>query len=105
MLKYLLKYKKKVSLGECNELIQANYDADKLPANKSSTKGLGKSEPDKKEWIKIDNDVTVPIGKIISTDSNNKNGYSLLYNEYIVYNEAQIKTRFLVKIEFDFEDD
>jgi poly [ADP-ribose] polymerase len=93
-------------LGECNELLQADYNADKLPSNKSSTKGLGRSEPNKKEWINIENDITVPIGNITSTESSsNKNAYSLLYNEYIVYNEAQIRTRFIVKIEFDFDEE
>jgi hypothetical protein len=29
----------------------------------------------------------------------------LLYNEYIVYNESQIRTRFIVKIEFDFDEE
>ena len=91
-----------MALGECNELIQADYNANKLPANKSSTKGLGKSEPNRKQWVKIENDVLLPIGDIVSKD--NTNSYTLLYNEYIVYDEAQIKTRFLVKIEFDFED-
>ena len=95
----------KESLGDSNELTQADYNADKLPSNKSSTKGLGRSEPNKKEWVKIENDINIPLGNIISTDSSNKNGYSLLYNEYIVYNESQVRTRFLVKIEFDFEDD
>ncbi len=93
-------------MGECNELLQADYNADKLPSNKSSTKGLGRSEPNKKEWINIENDITVPIGNITSTESSsNKNAYSLLYNEYIVYNEAQIRTRFIVKIEFDFDEE
>ena len=93
-------------MGESNELIQADYNADKLPSNKSSTKGLGRSEPNKKEWIKIEDDITVPIGNITSTESSsNKNAYSLLYNEYIVYNESQIRTRFIVKIEFDFDEE
>ncbi len=93
-------------MGESNELIQADYNADKLPSNKLSTKGLGRSEPNKKEWIKIEDDITVPIGNITSTESSsNKNAYSLLYNEYIVYNESQIRTRFIVKIEFDFDEE
>ena len=36
----------KVSLGATNDLKQANYDANKLPAGKSSTKGIGRSGPD-----------------------------------------------------------
>lgn len=35
-----------VSLGKTNDLLAADYDADKLPAGCHSTKGLGKTAPD-----------------------------------------------------------
>lgn len=37
-----------IALGDCNELLDANYDADKLPSGKHSTKGLGQTAPDPK---------------------------------------------------------
>ncbi len=44
-------------MGNYNELKQADYDADKLPKTKHSTKGLGKSEPDRKEWVTLDDGI------------------------------------------------
>lgn len=35
-----------VSLGKCNELLAADYTADKLPADCQSVKGLGRVAPD-----------------------------------------------------------
>ncbi|CAF0727501.1 unnamed protein product [Brachionus calyciflorus] len=93
-----------VSLGVCNELKQADYDADKLPKGKSSTKGVGRSEPDKNEWVTLDDGCIVPCGKLKNTiDKKDLASYSLLYNEYIVYNVDQVRLRYLVKVEFDFE--
>lgn len=35
-----------VALGQTNDLLAADYTADKLPAGKHSTKGLGRIAPD-----------------------------------------------------------
>jgi len=35
-----------VSLGKCRELLDADYDAHKLPSGYNSVKGLGKIAPD-----------------------------------------------------------
>lgn len=70
-----------------------------------STKGLGRSEPDKKEWVTLDDGCVVPCGKLVNSVGRDvAASYSLLYNEFIVYNVDQIKLRYLVKVEFDFED-
>ena len=45
-------------------------------------------------------------GKLKSAvDKTDINSFSLLYNEYIVYDVTQIKLRYLVKVEFDYEVD
>lgn len=40
----------------------------------------------------------VPTGKLVQ----NKVASSLLYNEYIVYDTAQIRERYLVEVDFQF---
>ena len=71
-----------------------------------STKGLGKSEPEKKDWVKLENGCVVPIGKLKSAVNPKDNtNYSLLYNEYIVYDVPQIKLKYLVKVKFEYDDD
>ena len=94
-----------VSLGECNELKEADYEADKLPKGKLSTKGVGKSEPDKEDWVTLDDGCVVPIGELkCNIDPKKASEYSLLYNEYIVYDVSQVKLRYLVKVQFEYDD-
>ncbi|XP_055007498.1 poly [ADP-ribose] polymerase 2 isoform X2 [Boleophthalmus pectinirostris] len=90
-----------VALGDSHELIDADYEADKLPPGKHSTKGLGKTGPDPKNAVTLDG-MTVPMGPGVSTGAVNTKGYSLLYNEFIVYNPAQARMRYLLRIKFNY---
>lgn len=42
-----------VALGDCNELLDANYEANNLPDGKHSTKGLGQTGPDPRNSITL----------------------------------------------------
>lgn len=42
-----------VALGDSNELLDADYQANKLPAGKHSTKGMGQTGPDPKNSITL----------------------------------------------------
>ncbi|XP_009617761.1 poly [ADP-ribose] polymerase 1 isoform X1 [Nicotiana tomentosiformis] len=88
-----------VALGEVYELKKAKY-IDKPPKGKHSTKGLGKTVPESSEFVKWRDEVVVPHGKPVP--SNVKNS-ELLYNEYIVYDTAQVKLQFLVKVRFNYK--
>lgn len=46
--------------------------------------------------------VTVPMGPGVKTGVGKHNGYSLLYNEFIVYNPAQTRMRYLLRIKFNY---
>ncbi|GMT33620.1 hypothetical protein PFISCL1PPCAC_24917, partial [Pristionchus fissidentatus] len=89
-----------VALGEENQLKDADYNANKLPSNKQSTWGVGRTMPNPKEEKQILDNVTVPCGKPIP-NLLGKDG-SLLYNEFIVYNTQQIRLRYLVEVKFSF---
>jgi hypothetical protein len=88
-----------VALGEMHELTEAEYIT-KLPRGKHSTKGVGKTHPDPSEYFVDDNGVITPMGKSVSSGVKNS---SLLYNEFIVYNKAQVNMKYLFKIEFEYE--
>lgn len=90
-----------VALGDSNELLAANYEADKLPAGKHSTKGLGQTGPDPRNSVTLDG-VTVPMGPGVRTGVGVGGGYSLLYNEFIVYNPAQVRMRYLLRVQFNY---
>lgn len=60
---------------------------DKPPEGKHSTKGLGKKMPQESEYVKWRGDVTVPCGKPVPS---NVKASELMYNEYIVYDTAQV---------------
>ncbi|KAL8548020.1 hypothetical protein ACS0TY_007353 [Phlomoides rotata] len=85
-----------VALGEVYELTKAKY-MDKPPRGKHSTKGLGKKKPLESEYAKWKDEVIVPCGKPV--DSKVK-ASELMYNEYIVYDTAQVKMQFLLKVRF-----
>ncbi|KAK2900729.1 hypothetical protein QQF64_015276 [Cirrhinus molitorella] len=90
-----------VALGNSNELLDADYNAGQLPSGKHSTKGLGQTAPDPNNYVALDG-VTVPMGPSVKTGVGQKGGYTLLYNEYIVYNPAQIQMKYLLRVQFNF---
>ncbi|KAM1570682.1 hypothetical protein ACFX10_035653 [Malus domestica] len=85
-----------VALGEVYELKKAAY-MDKPPKGKHSTKGLGKKIPQESEYVKWKDDVIVPCGKPVPS---NIKASELMYNEYIVYDTAQVKMQYLLKVRF-----
>ncbi|XP_072271306.1 poly [ADP-ribose] polymerase 2 isoform X1 [Pyxicephalus adspersus] len=91
-----------VALGECNELIAADYDAQKKLKGKHSTKGVGRTIPDPKKSITHEG-ALVPMGPLIDTELQNNDGYTLNYNEYIVYNPCQVRMKYLLQVNFNYE--
>ncbi|XP_070152287.1 poly [ADP-ribose] polymerase [Polyergus mexicanus] len=87
-----------VALGNMYERYKADY-IEKLPKGKHSTLGRGQTEPDSKDVYKFDG-VEVPYGMGVSA-SNKKS--DLLYNEYIVYDVAQVKVRYLIRMNFKYK--
>ncbi|XP_054848409.1 poly [ADP-ribose] polymerase 2 isoform X2 [Eublepharis macularius] len=88
-----------VALGECNELLEANPDAKKLLAHKHSTKGLGKLAPANSTTL---HGAVVPMGPVVETGIVNPRGYTLNYNEFIVYDPQQVRMRYLLRVRFNF---
>ncbi|KAL6516147.1 Poly [ADP-ribose] polymerase 1 [Orobanche gracilis] len=85
-----------VALGEIYELTKSQY-MDKPPRGKHSTKGLGKKVPLESEFVTWKDEVVVPCGKPVASKVK---ASELMYNEYIVYNAAQVKMQFLLKVKF-----
>ncbi|XP_068088920.1 poly [ADP-ribose] polymerase 1 isoform X2 [Hyperolius riggenbachi] len=86
-----------VALGNMHELKAASHIT-KLPKGKHSVKGLGRTAPDPAATVQLDG-VDVPLGKGIPT----VNDTSLLYNEYIVYDIAQVNLKYLLKLKFNYK--
>ncbi|XP_061603098.1 poly [ADP-ribose] polymerase 1 [Cololabis saira] len=87
-----------VALGNMHELKKASH-VTKLPKGKHSVKGLGRTAPDPNATANLEG-VQVPLGKGVNT---NIDDTSLLYNEYIVYDVAQINMKYLLKIKFNYQ--
>jgi len=85
-----------VALGNCNDKLYADYNANQLPADKHSTKGCGRTAPDESSTITFDG-MKIPLGK--GANSSVPNG-SLMYNEFIVYDISQIRMKYLLKVKF-----
>ncbi|KAK5642118.1 hypothetical protein RI129_008285 [Pyrocoelia pectoralis] len=89
-----------VALGEMHELYNASY-IEKLPKGKHSVKGVGRTEPDPKGTISLKDKTEVPLGKGIELERSKNT--SLLYNEYIVYDVAQVNIKYLLKMKFRYQ--
>ncbi|KAG5315729.1 PARP polymerase, partial [Acromyrmex insinuator] len=89
-----------VALGNMYEKYQADY-IEKLPKGKHSTLGRGQTQPDPQTIYKTKDGIEVPYGKGVPAKLNNTS--ALLYNEYIVYDIAQVKVRYLVKMNFKYK--
>ncbi|PNF21175.1 Poly [ADP-ribose] polymerase [Cryptotermes secundus] len=87
-----------VALGNMYERKSADY-IKKLPKDKHSTKGLGRTAPDPKGSVLREDGVEVPAGKGVSVGHND---VSLLYNEYIVYDVGQVNIQYLLKMKFHY---
>ena len=90
-----------VALGNENPKLHADYYAANLPDGKHSTKGEGKIQPDPKNETNLDfdKDVMIPMGPAVES---NDPKYYLRYNEFIVYDIAQIKIRYLLRLKFNY---
>lgn len=60
---------------------------EKPPRGTNSTLGLGKTKPQEAEFEKFEGDVTVPCGNPVPSGVKS----DLMYNEYIVYDKAQVR--------------
>ncbi|XP_018423552.1 PREDICTED: poly [ADP-ribose] polymerase 1 [Nanorana parkeri] len=87
-----------VALGNMCELKAASHIT-KLPKGKHSVKGLGRTAPDPAATVQLDG-VDVPLGKGVNT---NISDTGLLYNEYIVYDIAQVNLKYLLKLKFNYK--
>ncbi|KAM8703187.1 hypothetical protein ACLKA7_007896 [Drosophila subpalustris] len=88
-----------VALGDMMECTAAKY-VTQLPKNKHSCCGRGRTMPDPKESVIRDDGVEIPLGKPITDD---KLKSSLLYNEFIVYDIAQVNVQYLFRLEFKYK--
>lgn len=90
-----------VALGNMQEYNKSHY-VTKLPTGKHSTKGVGQTFPDPAESVTREDGVEIPLGKPTkSTDPNFKS--DLLYNEYIVYDIAQVNCQYLMRMKFNYK--
>lgn len=88
-----------VALGDMMECTAAKY-VTQLPKGKHSCFGHGRTMPDPKESHIREDGVEIPLGKPI-TDEKLKS--SLLYNEFIVYDIAQVNVQYLFRMEFKYK--
>jgi len=94
-----------VALGEQLPLLDADQNAPERckAAGKDSVLGVGLVTPDPNETATIKG-MLVPWGRetTAAAPPGPNSGYRLQYDEFIVYDEAQIRIRFALKVRFNF---
>ncbi|XP_046383121.1 poly [ADP-ribose] polymerase [Ischnura elegans] len=88
-----------VALGNMMEKTNADF-IEKLPKNVHSVKGVGMTQPDPQHAHTLPDGVEIPLGKGVPQPSIKS---SLLYNEYIVYDVAQVNIRYALKVNFKYK--
>lgn len=89
-----------VALGDMQEMTRHDYHAASTmsKAGKQSVKGIGRTQPNPKADVDHDG-CKVPLGKPVDTDVKET---ALLYNEYIVYDVRQVRMKYLLQVNFNF---
>uniref|UniRef100_A0A915PHG3 Poly [ADP-ribose] polymerase n=1 Tax=Setaria digitata TaxID=48799 RepID=A0A915PHG3_9BILA len=82
-----------VALGE----MQEEVDAKSITKPDKGKHRLGQTIPDPNENFVTAEGITIPMGKPIDTK---RRDLTLLYNEYVVYDVAQIEIKYLVRVKF-----
>lgn len=82
--------------------MSADCQADRLPAGCNSVKGLGQTAPDPANATALADGTAVPMGPAAATGVRNGSAFTLAYNEYIVYDVAQVRMRFMARIRFNY---
>ena len=89
-----------VALGNMYEKTAADY-IEKLPSGMHSCKGVGRTEPDPKDFATIEDGIKVPFGSGVKNAT--VQGTSLLYNEYIIYDVNQCNAKYLFRLKFNYK--
>lgn len=84
-----------VALGEMKTCYHAENV--KLPADKHSAWGVGRTEPDPSMNKTLECGTIVPMGTPVNKQVNT----TLLYNEFIVYDVAQVNVKYLLQMKFN----
>jgi len=96
-----------VALGTQYVRTASEFEADKScrKAKAHSTWGQGKTAPDPTADTTLPGEpaVKVPLGKGIKNVALGDKASSLLYNEFIVYDIAQVRQRFVLQVKFHFK--
>jgi len=84
------------ALGEQHELLHDNLNMhEELPHGKHSVLALGHKAPPKSSYVEIEKGLKVPKGKPENTIFQQS---SFIYNEYLCYNPAQVRLRYLLRM-------
>lgn len=84
-----------VALGDSHKCFDPE-NIEELPPGKHSVHGVGKFLPISSEMI---DDAIIACGEMIETDDAIESFVD--YNEFVVYNNQQVKIKYLVKLEFE----
>ena len=94
-----------VALGDMYESADLPNLPRGMPRGKLSLKGLGSSNPDPLKDMILPDGLRVPCGNLLPvhlTDPTNQSKFTSLYNNYTVYDAAQVKARFLIRFRMDW---
>jgi predicted DNA-binding WGR domain protein len=89
-----------VALGNMKERKAAFFETNIPNTTHKSTFGVGRNHPDPKGAFHEASGCVIPMGKGVAAPVKDS---TLLYNEFIVYDTAQVKPRYLLRLDFNYK--
>lgn len=89
-----------VALGNMQTRKAAFFETAIPNATHQSTFGAGKNHPDPKQAFTEPSGCVIPLGKGVASPYTDT---TLLYNEFIVYDTAQVMPRYLLRLNFNYK--
>jgi len=92
-----------VGLGDQYECLEADSSLERAPKGYHSTWGKGKSTCDVEGRKNFATEVVANCGSMVPNLTSEES--KLLYDEFIIYDEAQVNVKYLVLVDFDFDEE
>lgn len=84
-----------VALGKMSTPSSATFTNAGPPSGFDSVRVIGSKGPNMNNKLYLDDDSEIPIGEII--ENSGKRTYVVAYNEYVVFNQDQVRIRYLIQ--------
>jgi len=86
-----------VALGKMSTATMANFEAEGPPTGYDSVRVKGNRGPNMEKRLYLEDGSEIPLGEIVNNNERSQNMMALNANEYVIFNQDQVKLRYLIQ--------